>query len=337
MRNAISILDCTLRDGSYAIDCGWTAENTRLICAALQDAGVERIEIGHGVGLNGSNARFGIAAASDREYCEAAAQVLTAARFGAFFIPGIGRYEDLDMAAALGMTFVRIGTNATEVSKARPYLEHAKRLGLEVFYNAMKSYLLRPQDLAKAVRPVTEWGADYVYVVDSAGCMLPDDVREYVLELRAISPCPVGFHGHNNLMLAVANCLSAVSAGATMVDGTLQGIGRSGGNAQMEALVAVFEKRGISSGIDLLKALGAGEALVRPVMQSGGNTSLDIAIGVGGFHSSNLPRIQAVTNQIPIDPKRLIIALGEVDRSDPSEEVIAEIARALLAESERER
>jgi len=326
----VSILDCTLRDGSYAVDGGWSVEATQHICRALQDAGVERIEIGHGVGLNGSSSGPGPFAASDREYCEAAAQILTRARFGTFFIPGIGRHEDLDIAASLGMKFVRIGTNATQVTQAGPYLEHAKRLGLEVFYNAMKSYLLSPSALAKEVRQVFDCGADHVCVVDSAGCMLPDEVRAYVSELRSSCQCSVGFHGHNNLMLAVANCLSAISAGAAIIDGTLQGIGRGGGNAQTEALVAVLDKLGVATGIDLMKVLCAGETLVRPMMQTGGNSSLDIAIGSGGFHSSFLPRVQSVARRIPVDPKRLIIALGEVDRAEPSEDVIAEVALSLL-------
>jgi 4-hydroxy 2-oxovalerate aldolase len=334
MEKMISIVDCTLRDGSYAVNYSFTADDTRRLCAALQDAGVERIEIGHGLGLNGSS-RFGVAAASDSEYCAAAAEVLSSATFGAFFIPGIGRCQDLDMARDYGMNFVRIGTNVTQVEQAMPFIAYAKQIGMEVSYNAMKSYLLPPRKFAENVRRVADWGADMVYVVDSAGCMLPDEVKSHTVELRERVNLPIGFHGHNNLMLANANCLVAYKAGAAFFDCTLQGIGRGGGNAQLEVMVALCDKLGLACGIDIMKVLCAGERLVRPLMPgAGGVTSLDVAMGLGGFHSSFLPRVERVIGTLPVDPKRVIIKLGEIDRLDPTEALIEEVTQALLREDE---
>lgn len=331
MNKPLTLLDCTIRDGSYAIDYQWTAAHTRQICAALEKAGVRFIEIGHGVGLNGSSPQRGIAAATDLEYCDAAADVLTIARFGAFFIPGIGREEDIRTARAHGLGFVRIGTNVTQVTEAQPYIEFAKSLGLFVSYNAMKSYLLSPREFADVVRVVEPWGADAVAVVDSAGCMLPEDVTAYVRETCAAVSIAVGFHGHNNLLMANANSLAAYRAGATIVDCTLQGIGRGGGNAQTEALVATCDKLGVDTGIDIYEVLAAGEQLVRPMMAGGGGaTSLDVAMGLGGFHSSFISRIEAVVRRIPVDQKRLIIALGDVDRLDPSIETIERVASSLV-------
>lgn len=331
MPDSLTLLDCTIRDGSYAIDYQWTTAHTRSICAALEKAGVRFIEIGHGVGLNGSSPQRGVAAATDLEYCDAAASVLTTAQFGAFFIPGIGREEHIKAARDHGLGFLRIGTNVTEVAQARSFIDYAKSLGLFVSYNAMKSYLLSPAEFADTVRVVQAWGADVVSVVDSAGCMLPDDVVAYVRETRAAVSIPVGFHGHNNLLMANANSLAAFRAGASIVDCTLQGIGRGGGNAQTEALVAICNKLGIETGIDIYEVLAAGEEFVRPLMaDGGGSTSLDVAIGIGGFHSSFLSRLQTVVQKIPVDPKRLIIALGDVDRLDPSIETMERVAAGLV-------
>ncbi len=331
MNKPLTLLDCTIRDGSYAIDYQWTTQHTRAICSALENAGVQFIEIGHGVGLNGSHPQRGVAAATDVEYCDAAASVLTRARFGAFIIPGIGREEDIKAAHEHGLGFLRIGTNVTEVAQARPFIEYAKSLGLYVSYNAMKSYLLSPEEYAETVRVVEQWGADVVAVVDSAGCMLPDEVSAYVRETCAAVSIPVGFHGHNNLLMANANSLAAYRAGAAIVDCTLQGIGRGGGNAQTEALVAICNKLDVPTGIDIYGVLAAGEEFVRPLMaDGGGSTSLDVAIGIGGFHSSFLSRLQGVVQRIPVDPKRLIIALGDVDRLDPSVETMERVASGLV-------
>jgi 4-hydroxy-2-oxovalerate aldolase len=329
MTQPVQVIDCTLRDGSYAVNYQFTPQDTGAICTQLQDAGVAMIEIGHGLGLNASGARYGAAAADDRAYCEAAARVLKTSRFGAFFIPGIGRLEDLDMARDYGMGFVRIGASVDDIASALPFIAHGKRLGLQISFNAMKSYVAEPAQLADAAKRAASSGADMAYLVDSAGCMLPDDVAAYVAAMRTAVDVPIGFHGHNNLMLGVANSVAACRAGATMIDGTLQGIGRAGGNAQTEILVAVMARLGIETGIDLLKILNVGETLVRPFMRGEGMTSLDVSFGVGGFHSSFYPRVEAAAKKLGVDPKRLIIALGGVDRLDPSAELIEKVARSL--------
>src|ERR1019366_1154167 len=166
---SLQILECTLRDGSYAVDFQFTARDTALIASALESAGFTLIEIGHGVGMNASQCGKGNAAASDEEYMKAAASSLRTARWGMFFIPGIGRHEDLELAAQYGMGFVRIGTNAAEVADAQPYIEHARKLGMHVSANLMKSYVLPPKELAANARVSESSGAQMVCLVDSAG------------------------------------------------------------------------------------------------------------------------------------------------------------------------
>ncbi len=174
------ILEVTLRDGSYLIDFQFTAEDTATIAAALESIGFRWIEVGHGLGLNASQSGKGMAAATDEEYMEAAAQALQHAKWGMFFIPGIGREEDLRLAARYGMSFIRIGTNVTETAQAEPYIALAKELGLIVSYNAMKSYAVSPAEFGRVVAQVHAWGADIACLVDSAGSMDPDAVAAYL-------------------------------------------------------------------------------------------------------------------------------------------------------------
>ena len=174
----LQILECTLRDGSYSIDFQFTAKDTAIIAAALENAGINLIEIGHGTGLNSSNAGKGVAAATDEEYMRAAASTLKRAQWGMFFIPGIGRHEDLEIAAKYGMHFVRIGTNVTDVVQSEEYIRHAKDLGLYVSANLMKSYVLPPKKFALSAELTQDYGADLVCLVDSAGTMLPEDIQK---------------------------------------------------------------------------------------------------------------------------------------------------------------
>jgi 4-hydroxy 2-oxovalerate aldolase len=335
MANGVTILDCTLRDGSYVVHQQFSAADTARICAALETGGVREIEIGPGVGLGASGANRG--AASDEEYLSAAARTLREAQFGMFYIPGIGDTAHLDMARAHGMHFVRVGTNAHQYQAARAHIEHARKIGLKVSYNAMKSYLLGPAELLAAMRDVAKWGAEAVYVVDSAGTLVPAEVKAYVRALTGELDVPVGFHGHNNLMLANANCLAAWEEGATLFDGTLQGIGRSGGNAQTETLAWTFEKMNVSTGLDVRSLLETGERLVRPLMgaDGGGATALNVIIGIAGFHSTYLDRVSAAAARFNVDVKDLILAVSELDRVDPSPALIEQAAAELERRSGR--
>jgi 4-hydroxy 2-oxovalerate aldolase len=336
MTQQVTILDCTLRDGSYVVHQQFTAADTARICAALEAGGVREIEIGHGFGLGASGPRLGVAAASDEEHLAAAARTLRKAHFGTFYIPGIASTAQLDMAREHGMQFVRVGTNVHQYQAARPHIEHARRIGLKVSYNAMKSYLASPPDLLAAMRDTVSWGAQAAYVVDSAGALIPPEVKAYMRPLVGELEVPIGFHAHNNLMLANANCLAAWEEGATLFDGTLQGIGRSGGNAQTEILALMFEKMKVKTGLDVRHLLEAGERLIRPLMgaDGGGATSLNVVIGMAGFHSTYLDRVNAAAERLGVDLKDLIVAVCELDRVDPSPAVIEQAAAKLLRSQE---
>jgi 4-hydroxy 2-oxovalerate aldolase len=327
----INILDCTLRDGSYAIDYQFTAEDTTVLAYSLEKAGLRFIEIGHGIGLNASNAGKGVAVATDKEYLEAASKTLSKAKFGMFFIPGVGRMEDLDMAASYGMGFVRIGTDADRVHEAEEYIKHAKMLGMFVSSNLMKSYILHPIDLADKAKMAEEFGADVVVLVDSSGGMLPHDVRNYIQAMKRIVTKPIGFHGHNNLSMAVANSLEAVRNGATFVDSTLKGMGRSAGNAQTEILVPVLKKAGYDLDIDEFAVEDMAENLISPLMTKNQDYTA-IVSGYADFHSSFLDTITKFAGKYSVDPRRLIVEVCKRTKTDLPEELAEQLAKELSSE-----
>ena len=329
----LHLLECTLRDGSYVIDFQFTKRDTAVIAAALESAGIDMIEIGHGLGLNASAAGKGDAAETDAAYLAAAAQALKRARWGMFFIPGVGRHDDLELAASYGMHFVRVGTNASEVDQSREYIEHAKRLGLFVSANLMKSYIMPPDELAEHGSLSAQYGADVVCVVDSAGGMMPEDVRAYISAMRSAIDVPVGFHGHNNLSLGVANVLAAIDAGATYVDSTLRGMGRGGGNPATEVLVTVLKKRGIDLGVDMNRLMDLSERIIKPMLRSSGLEPIDITSGYAQFHSSYLKTILKYADRYGVDPRDLIVAVCEVDQTYAPEELVEELASRLQVDA----
>lgn len=335
MQKNIEILDTTLRDGSYAVDFQYTALDTSIIAKALEGAGVNFIEIGHGIGMGASRRGMGKAAATDEEYLTAAADALTRARFGMFCIPGVACLEDVDMAADLGAKFIRIGTNVTEVPSSKLYIERAKKLGLFISANFMKSYALPPKELAQAAKLTEEYGSDLLCIVDSAGSMLAEDVREYFTAVKEVSGIALGFHGHNNLSLAVSHSLLAVELGAAMVDTSLQGIGRSSGNAPTEIVVAALERMGVGTGVDMLSIMDAGEDLIKPLITTRGLSSLDIIMGYAQFHSSYTRLIWSYAGKERVDPRRLIMEVGKHNKISAPEDLVARIAAELRGQETR--
>jgi 4-hydroxy-2-oxovalerate aldolase len=325
----LQILDCTLRDGSYAVNFQFTALDTADICRGLDRIGIPLIEVGHGVGLGASEKGMGRAAETDEAYLEAAAANVKRAKFGAFSIPGIATLDDIDMAAGLGMGFIRIGTNVTEVECSEPYIARAKKHGMYVTANFMKSYATPAEEFAQKALLSEKYGSDAVYLVDSAGGMLSSDVLRYIHAVQDVSEIPLGFHGHNNLGLAVAHAIEAVSAGVTIIDTTLQGLGRSSGNVPTEILALVLLRMGIEVGLDPLEVIDLGEQYVKPLIRSQGLDALDIIGGYAQFHSSYMGIVRKFSTKHRVDPRKLIIELCAVDKVNAPEELVDTIAQKL--------
>jgi 4-hydroxy-2-oxovalerate aldolase len=327
-RTPVVLLDCTLRDGGYAVNFQFTARDVRQIGRGLARAGVRMIEIGHGLGLGASSPRHGVAFERDADYIAAAKEVAGPARIGAFFIPGVGKREDIAAGRAAGLDFLRIGANVTEIAGTRPFVAAAKEMGLEVHLNLMKTYAVDLPELARLVEGCSAWGVDAVYAVDSAGCMLPGQVAEAVTVLKEACGVAVGFHGHNNLDLANANCLAALAAGAVYVDATLRGMGRSSGNAQTEVLAHVLAEAGYDVAVDSFVLFETAERYLKPLMLAPqGQPPLDIVIGMSRFHSSHLPMFRRVLDKYDVDLYRLIMAVSRLDCVNPSEELVESVAR----------
>lgn len=324
------LLDCTIRDGSYAIDFKFTAADTGLIAGLLDEAGLRWIEIGHGLGLGASAAGKGRAASDDREVIEASRAQVDTAQLGAFFIPGVGTDDDLRDAADAGLDFVRVGHNADEMHEAMGSVERARALGLHVFVNFMKTYGITPQEFAAASAMAVEHGAQGVYVVDSAGGMLPSEVAAYVEAARERVDVPVGFHGHSNLHLAVANSIAAWEAGAELIDTSVSGIGRSSGNVPTEVMAAVFERLNLDCGVDALAVMDIAEAYLAPLAEHlHPHTMTAVALGYGRFHSSYLPKATRAAQEAGVNPLRLIVALGRQDMMRLPDDLLAREVEAL--------
>lgn len=328
----MKVLDTTLRDGSYVINFGFSAEQTTNISAALDETGIELIEVGHGAGLNASERGQGRAAETDTAYMEAAAKVVHRGKWGMFAIPGICDLSHLDACFDHNIGFLRFGVSIDAYENVMPFVEKAKSAGVIACVNFMKSYSREPLVFEQAAREVMKAGTDYVYVVDSAGNMTPSRVRQYC---ERISDLPIGFHAHNNLGLAMANSLVAEECGAEVIDCSLQGMGRCTGNTMTEHFVALMQREGKLGHIDLLTLLDTAEEQVRPLLRQVGHDTVDLICGYSGFHSSYMDVIRRNAIEFDVDPRLLIIEVCKESQSEAPEGLVREKARALRTSSDK--
>ena len=321
-----AILDCTLRDGSYVIDFGFTRADTYEFVHSLSECGFPYIEVGHGIGLGASRKGMGVAAATDEEYMAAAYRACRKpAQWGMFAIPDIASIEDVDLAAKHEMGFIRIGCEVANVESAKPFIERARHHGIYVFSNLMKSYAAPVGEFVVAALKCVEYGAQCVYIVDSAGGMLPGEILDYANALRDAWPgVKLGFHGHNNLGMGVANALTCAGYAFDVIDVSLQGLGRSGGNVPAEQFISALFRVGYDVPYDPVAVMQAGDELVRQYVQP--ISSLDVTAGLAQFHSSYMPRILSVAKSKRVDPRRLILAVCERDKLNAPLSLIEECA-----------
>jgi 4-hydroxy-2-oxovalerate aldolase len=294
----------------------------------LDALGFPFIEVGHGIGLGASERGMGVAAATDEEYMDAAGRAVTSGKWGMFCIPGVANLSHVELAARHGMSFIRVGSDVANVEESRPFIEKARESGMFVFANLMKSYVSSPEYFAGQAAKSVDYGAQCVYIVDSAGGMLPAEIGRYIDALRNLKPgVQIGFHGHDNLGMAVGNALYCADRGVDVVDASLQGFGRSSGNTSTEHFVSALVRAGFQVPFDPIDVMQAGEELIRPLIHETGRSSLDITAGLALFHSSYMKRVLEAAKRHRVDPRRLIVALCERDRVNAPAALIDEAAR----------
>jgi len=331
-KKKIEILECTLRDGSYSVDFKFTLQDTALLAKLLCDVGFKYIEVAHGVGLGAARAGKGQTPWSDEEAIRVAKSAVgDKAELGVFCIPGIANFDDMKRAVDAGLNFVRIGQNAPVSETTFPYIKEALKLGITPCVNFMKSYGVPPEEFGQRAKAVAEAGARMLYVVDSAGGMMPEQIARYFDEAHKNAEVPLGFHGHNNLYLVIANCLEAIKHGATFIDGTLFGLGRSAGNAPTEILVAVLQNLGYDVGpVDLFRVMDIAEAYMAPLIsQVQMYDMMSVTAGYSLFHSSYLPKVAKMAEKYEIELRRLVAAMGKKDPVNCPDDVLENLAKDL--------
>ena len=328
--NKINFVDTTLRDGSHAVRHSFTEEQVAAIAGGLDQCGVPMIELSHGDGLGGSSFTYGLSKVNEFDLLKAASRHIKNGKLTALLLPGIGTIENLHQAYECGVRAVRVATHVTEADVSAQHIIAAKDMGMMAVGFLMMTHMAPPEQIAKEAQKMESYGADYINLADSAGYLIPDSVSKRVEAVRKAVKIPVGFHAHNNLGMAVANSLAAVEAGATYIDATLRGLGAGAGNTQIEVIAGVLKRCGYETGLDFYGLMDLAQNAVEPLMprpQVIDNGSL--MLGYAGVYSSFLLHVYEAAKKYDLEPRDILVELGERKMVGGQEDMIIDVAYQL--------
>lgn len=323
----VIIQDATLRDGMHALGHQYTLEHMVAIAKKLEAAKVDLIEVSHGDGLNGNSFNYGFSRHKEADYLNAVGEVLDHAKLAALLLPGIGTVEDMKMAKDCGVHTIRIATHCTEADISRQHIETARKMGFDVVGFLMMAHQTSTTSLVEQAKLMESYGAHCVYVVDSAGALLMEETAERIRAFKENLGTEVGFHNHNNLGLGVSNTVLAIQNGADRVDGSVAGMGAGAGNCPLEVLIAVCDRMGIETGVELYPLIDCADQVVRPLqqrpVQTDGNA---LMLGFAGVYSSFLLHTEKAAKQFGVDPRDILMELGRRKMVGGQEDMIVDVA-----------
>lgn len=327
MKRDVIITEVALRDGSHAINHQYTVDQVVDVVKGLDEANVPYIEIAHGDGLSGSSIQYGFSHTDEMELIEAAVATAKRSKIAVLSLPGIGTRYELKEAASLGAKMARIATHVTEADVSMQHISMAKELGMETVGFLMMSHMAPTKKLVEQAKLMESYGADIIYVVDSAGALIPTEVAEKIRALKDELSVEIGFHAHNNLSLAMANSLTAVEYGATRIDGSIRCLGAGAGNTQTEVLVALLDKMEINTGIDIYKIMDVAEDIVAPLLKKPQEITKDsLVLGYAGVYSSFMLHAQRAAKMFDVDSRDILIELGKRKVVGGQEDMIFDVA-----------
>jgi len=236
------ILDCTIRDGGYLNNWRFDTKIVREVYRALSKAGVDIVEIGfRGTDKYFDRNEFGPWRFTDLQDLKEVVGGIKGARLAIMGDYGKLDVEDFTDNYREYVDLIRIAAHKDGTPGAIRQLEEIKKKGFTVSLNAMGITSYTGEETKELVNMLADSDIDYIYIADSYGSILPDQMRQLVEPFKALKHIKIGFHPHNSLQMAFANTLEAIKCGVDIIDSTIYGMGRGAGNLPTEVMLSYLQ------------------------------------------------------------------------------------------------
>ncbi|MFF4267110.1 hypothetical protein ACFY7Y_36155 [Streptomyces virginiae] len=235
-------IDVTLRDGGYRNGFNFPLSYALQHAKLSVEAGFDWIEIAYRKGSFLPMPDLGLTGRGDDDYIAAMAREVGPERIAMILHPKNITDDDLPAMYAAGARLVRIILPAQGYEAGLARIRQAEELGFTVGVNFARISQWPGRDVVEVATAATDAGAEFVYLADSNGSLSPVDTTDLTTLTKSVTGRPVGLHAHNNLGLALANAISAVAAGATWMDSSIQGMGKGPGNLIAEQWLAHLDR-----------------------------------------------------------------------------------------------
>lgn len=241
----INMIDVTLRDGGYKTNFHFLDCELRTILSSLDDSNIEYIEVGYRNGSLHPIKNIGSAGICDKKYLEKCRNLIKKSKLAVMFHSKNMFDDDLKELVDCGVDLVRICIPKNNYKKSLEFIEKSKAHGFSVSVNVTRASQYSEEEMSDFLSLIASYCVDMIYFADSNGSMHPSDVKSIYEKYSTTIGVPLGFHAHDNLGLAQANTLAAISGGASFIDASLAGIGKGVGNLKLEFFISYLHAIGI--------------------------------------------------------------------------------------------
>lgn len=265
----IIISDVTLRDGNHAVNHQISEDVIKKYCIFAEQSKIPIIEVGHGNGIGASSLSVGIAKLSDKKLLNIARKILKKTKLSVHSIPGFSKFDDLKLAIDSGVDIIRVGCNSSDIDIIVKQIEFCKKNNVECWGVLMMFHMiLKENKYVKSIKFLKDLGLKNVIIMDSAGYLLPDDVKKIITKITNLFKINIGFHAHNNLGYAIGNSIEAIKSGANIIDVSMNGFGAGAGNAQLEIFLTILKRMNIFNKINLEKVYEMSEEFEKMIKKT---------------------------------------------------------------------
>lgn len=251
----LKIMDVTLRESIYIKENKITQKMAQQLVEGLSSANIDYIEIGY---ISSEEKGKNMCECCPKKYIEALKRKITKGSKTELVVMLYARdYSDdiLERILHTGIKFVRLCIRYDNLQEAIPVIKDLSKYGIKVSANLIRISKLSLEEIKEFTKVVEEAGAEYIYLADSNGSMMPDDVKRYYKEIRELSNLKMGFHPHDNINLASINSLEAVNQGIAIIDCSIYGYGKGLANLDLGHFAAIISRMELNKDINLNKII----------------------------------------------------------------------------------